>query len=910
MLWNPTTDVLSVAWRSGEGVALDAASPAWTTSNATFASETMSTIGAVVIGEATNGSQNWSFGGRMYRIRILKNAVTLLDLRNTNITTVGQTTITPTTGPVMTFAPASLATSTMPKPTWAEGPTVYRHNMYWIVASSGEVDFIDSDLSGRYEVDVDDAVTVSNGDWIVGIDPLFGSLGHEEGANLTLSQMVFQYIPFSTETFVKAQIQEHVRDTLDPHSAAGYLKTVIANALYSPLVHTHEAEITGFIALHEAAADPHPVYLTEGEANGLYLKPGDILPYEPQGAVLAHEQKPDPHPQYVTHAEANQDYAVVDHLHNQYAQQGHTHSESFEVLATDGAQSARIYVGDDPPVNPRIGDLWIQTFDISLQAPPIPANLVVSATSPTTVTLSWNSWDPTVLQTGVQVERSPNGSTGWAQVFSDNTSPYATSFAEGGLAERTTYYYRVRGISAVGNGTWGQIAAATTNAPPGVPGGLYVNNQSTSNVRLNWNAVGSPANDPLHGSQPYEVFRNGTYIAATTNLYYDFGGLTENTGYNLGVRSKDNTGLTSALTQIYGQTANADPPTPTGLFQIGVNHYQFHMGWNAVGGIADFSRYQVFVNGGYWADTTATNYLFSGLGASSSYTFQVRSVDTGNAVSSLAGIGGTTSPNPDTTPPGPINFRSWQPRNNYGEMYFEFDSPGDAAYGEIFYNVNGSGWVPTYQGGLGGYHMHYNGTHGAGNTIYAAVNYRDANHNWYYSPHYAYTLVSSPSHFGAHSSNSWRPTNGGEWNANGGYKVVQGYYSNPALNSRGLWFYGTDFQNWWQGGRTLTAANIFINREGCGINQQDWITLYLHHMEASPGTTAFWGGAPDFGGGENIGTVQYNDAKWMAFNLGWAYSLCSGEYRGIGVANGGKPYVCLHPSSAGYSGVVELHHLG
>ena len=433
---------------------------------------------------------------------------------------------------------------------------------------------------------------------------------------------------------------------------------------------------------------------------------------------------------------------------------------------------------------------------------------------------------------------------------------------------------------------------------------------TTTSIRLNWAAASSPTNDPLHATSRYEVFKSGVYQGSTMSLFWDFPGLTENTAYTLGVRVKDNQNLVSTITTISATTVNATPPAPAGLYQVGVNHYQYHMGWAAVSGIADFSRYQVFVNGGYWADVYSTDYLFSGLAASTGYTFGVRSVDSGGAVSAISTIGGATTAVPDTTPPGPITLHSWQPRNNYGEMYFEFSAPGDIAYGEIYYNVNGAGWVRTYAGGLGGYHMHYNGTHGANQTIYAAVNYRDAAGNWYYSPHYAYTLVPSPSIFAPHSSNSWRPTNGGEWNAVGGYRIFQGYYSNPGLNSAGFWFYGYDFQNWWQGGRTLTGANILINREGCGNNVQDWVRLWVHQAPYSPGTVAFQG-TPYIAGGHDAGTIQYGEAKWMAFPLGWAYDLCNGTWRGLAVhQEGGKPYMCLHPAGAGYSGVVQLDHLG
>ena len=911
--WDPITDTLAVAQRNGEDLGLTDTGLAWSEVATVFAGDTMSTtIGATIIGQGVSGALNWSYGGQFHRALIVKNGAPILDLRNTDLTSTTQTTITPTVGPVMTFSHAGMAQTTMPTPKWAEGPTVYRHNMYWIVASTGEVDFIDSDFSGRYDVDIDDAVMLSNGDWVIAIDPLFGAPGHLEGANLTLSQMIFQYIPFSTETYIKNALQEHSADPLDPHSAAGYLKAVIANSTYAAIVHTHAAEISDYITLHEQESDPHPQYLSLAEANGLYLKPGDIQPYEPQGAVLAHEQKPDPHPQYTTHAEANAAYAVVDHNHDtKYAQTGHTHADSKEVLSTDGANSSRIFIGEDPPVNPLVGDLWVVTFDISLQAPGPPANLTVAATGPSSITLNWNAWDPSIIQTGVQVERSPDGTTGWTTVLNDISSPFETTYTDSGRNERTTYFYRVRAVNAIGSGTFGNISAATTNAPPATPGSLTITNVTSANMRLNWAAVTNNAWDPLHATQPYEVFKNGVSQGFTTGLFWDFGGMTENTTASLGVRSKDNLSVTSSIAALSGTTSNAAPPAPTGLYAVGVNHYQFHMGWTGVSGIADFNRYQVFVNGGFWADAYGTDYLFSGLSPSTTYTFGVRTVDNSSAVSGIVSMNATTSVNPDTTPPAPPTFHSWRPRNNYGEMYFEFSAPGDIAYGEIFYNVNGAGWVRTYAGGLGGYHLHYNGTHGANQTIYAAVNYRDAAGNWYNSPAYAYTLVPSPTTFAPHSSNSWRNSNGGEWNAPGGYRPVQGYFSNSALNSYGFWFYGTDFSNWWQGGRQITQAQIFINREGCGINQQDWVYLGIHDMTASPGTTSFWGNAVMYGG-VGIGTVQYGESKWMDFDVGWANELVTGVHRGLGIGGfaGGKPYLCLHPAGVGYSGTVLLYHLG
>jgi hypothetical protein len=801
-------------------------------------------------------------------------------------------------------------TATMPHPNWDRGPNVYWHNIYWIVASSGEVDFIDADYSGRYDVNVDSPITLANGDWVIAIDPQFGAPGHEAGTNQPLAQMVFQYIPFSTETYVKAQILAHASDTLDPHSAANYLKQTVAATLYSPIIHIHEAEISSYITLHEQKVDPHPQYLTQTEGDTLYLKPGVILPYEPIGAVLAHEQKPDPHPQYLNAAEGNAAYSPVGHPHSEYALQGHTHVASDEVLSTDGAQSARLYIGDDAPVNPGIGDLWVQTFDISLQPPPMPNNLTISATTPTSLTISWSPWDTTVSQSGVQLDRSPNGSTGWVQIFSDVIFPYATSYQDISLAERTTYFYRVRAANLTGQGTYGTISGTTSNAPPNPPAGLSVTNVTPTSFRLNWAAVTAPANDPMHAT-PYEVFRTGTSLGFTASLFWDFTGMTENSGFALGVRSRDNLGALSAVSTTTGTTGNANPPAPTGLFTGGKNHYQIHTGWSAVSGISDFNRYQVFVNGGFWADVYTTNYLFSGLSPSTAYTLGVRSVDNAGAVSAITSYVDSTTVNPDTTPPPPANVYAFRPFNNYGEMYVQWTQYENTQTTNAYRNINGNGWEVIYSGGLpAGNHSVYLGTFGAGTTIYTVVHQWDAAGNMRSGDVFGYTLVESPTNFGPHSSSSWRAPNGGQWNPAQTNKVYQGYASDPNLNSWGFWFYGTDFQNWWNANRTITAAEIFINREGCGFNQQDVVTLYVHPMLENPGNVAFWG-TPTIAGGNDIGTVQHGEAKWMSVPVEWANSMMTGEWRGFAIArSSGKPYMCLYPSTLGYSGVVSIHHLG
>jgi hypothetical protein len=84
------------------------------------------------------------------------------------------------------------------------------------------------------------------------------------------------------------------------------------------------------------------------------------------------------------------------------------------------------------------------------------------------------------------VQRSPDGSTGWAQVAAALT---ATTYADTGLRPGTVYYYRVQASSAAGSGPFSATVSATT---PAAPAGtvLFADTFSGSSVNPAWTFVG------------------------------------------------------------------------------------------------------------------------------------------------------------------------------------------------------------------------------------------------------------------------------------------------------------------------------------------------------------------------------------------------------------------------------------
>ena len=118
-------------------------------------------------------------------------------------------------------------------------------------------------------------------------------------------------------------------------------------------------------------------------------------------------------------------------------------------------------------------------------APPAtPTGLSAAALSPSQIRATWNA---ATGATSYKVQRSPDGSTGWTQVGTSNT----TSFTDSGLAPSTTYFYRVLSSNSVGDSAASGTASATTQAGlpyAQAPQGSWLGTYGADGyVLLNWN---------------------------------------------------------------------------------------------------------------------------------------------------------------------------------------------------------------------------------------------------------------------------------------------------------------------------------------------------------------------------------------------------------------------------------------
>lgn len=105
------------------------------------------------------------------------------------------------------------------------------------------------------------------------------------------------------------------------------------------------------------------------------------------------------------------------------------------------------------------GMAWAQE---TAELPADPSGLTAMAVSDGRIDLSWT--DNAVNETAYVVERSPDGSTGWAGLTSSLPAD-TTSYSDTGLSGGTTYYYRVKATNASGGSDYSNTASATTNVP-------------------------------------------------------------------------------------------------------------------------------------------------------------------------------------------------------------------------------------------------------------------------------------------------------------------------------------------------------------------------------------------------------------------------------------------------------------
>jgi chitodextrinase len=222
-------------------------------------------------------------------------------------------------------------------------------------------------------------------------------------------------------------------------------------------------------------------------------------------------------------------------------------------------------------------------------APTVPAALVASAITNTSVTLTWTASTDNVGVTAYEVFRG---------TVSQGTTD-ATTMVVNGLTPATAYTLRVRARDAAGRWSAQSVAlvVTTTNdtTPPSVPDGLASTGLTLDALTVVWNA----STDDL-AVTAYEVYRDGVSVATTAVPSFSFTGLVLNTSYAIRVRARDAAGNFSALSAPLTVTPAPDtfaPSAPAAVAAANLTPTGFTVNWTAATDDVAVTGYEIFVNG-------------------------------------------------------------------------------------------------------------------------------------------------------------------------------------------------------------------------------------------------------------------------------------------------------------------------
>jgi len=153
--------------------------------------------------------------------------------------------------------------------------------------------------------------------------------------------------------------------------------------------------------------------------------------------------------------------------------------------------------------------------------PDAPSAFSVSYLSDTSLSLSWS--DNSDDETGFELDRSPNGSTGWSQIATPAAN--ATSATDTSLTVDTTYYYRLRAVNGSGESTYATANGTTTyvsgpsSAPDLMSDGFESGDMSSptlNTINFNWEGNNATSIVTMHPNcggladgTPTAIYNNG-----------------------------------------------------------------------------------------------------------------------------------------------------------------------------------------------------------------------------------------------------------------------------------------------------------------------------------------------------------------------------------------------------------------
>jgi glucose/arabinose dehydrogenase len=214
------------------------------------------------------------------------------------------------------------------------------------------------------------------------------------------------------------------------------------------------------------------------------------------------------------------------------------------------------------------------------------------------------TWAAAPGATSYLIERKLTASGTYQQVGT-STGP---TFDDTGLAIQSTYYYRVRGVNAIGTGSYSVEATATTPSAVSATSGAQTVGVTTTAVTLSWidnanNEDGFQILRRVGGTGSFTLLANvpANATASPSAVSYTDSGLAPGTRYDYRVQSYNLAGP-SIFSVIPTATRT---PAPTGLSAHAASS-AINLAWTATPGADTYSVYRATSTGGQGATPLVT----------------------------------------------------------------------------------------------------------------------------------------------------------------------------------------------------------------------------------------------------------------------------------------------------------------
>ena len=239
-----------------------------------------------------------------------------------------------------------------------------------------------------------------------------------------------------------------------------------------------------------------------------------------------------------------------------------------------------------------------------------------------------------------------------------------------GLIDNIRIYNNALSAAAIQTDMTTPVSGTPDTTPPTAPGTLTATAASSAEIDLSWGA----ATDNVAIAN-YQIWRcqgagcsNYSQVGTTSNgttTSFQNTGLTASTGYSYEVRAVD----TSSNPGPYGNSASAttktvdtQPPTAPGtLTATAASSAEIDLSWGAATDNVAIANYQIwrcqglgcsnFSQVGTTSNGTTTTYQDTGLSASTSYSYEVRAVDTSTNPGPYGNTASGTTQSTDNQPP-------------------------------------------------------------------------------------------------------------------------------------------------------------------------------------------------------------------------------------------------------------------